>query len=647
LISLTNSVNPAQEVWKVTTTSQWTNLPQTLVQNVTYTPWGAVSTFEDGCSGSGCANAQESYQYTQRLQPWVISLAAASGAGSCLVYNYYSPSWTPPTSCPSPTSAAPTGTTNNGNVMGYWYQDSVNSSFSHTAGYTYDSVNRLLTAAATGNSTYILTFNYTSDGSNGRYGNMACTQNVNTNGPCPQWTYSAGTNQLSSSTGCTYDAAGNLTKDCSTVNNHAYQWDAEGRVSAVDPAKNPPPPTWSFTYNALGQRVQMVGTGGTQELMYDPNGAWLGIYGALDVLPWGGGYFALYNGTDTYFNHVNNLGSTSMLTNHAGTAVEDVLFYPWGQNNWKLWGSGGYSFADLPYYDTTTDTNLTLFRLQSPGLGRWLSPDLMGGDITNPQSLNRYAYALNNPTTNIDPLGLDSCDPYFLCPEGPWSCFFTDPGCYPSFPPGIIAGGTLSPTPPGGSGGGSSPPAGNPPTDWGAESLVGTGCIQPSLFTSLAIWGGKWAARILRSGGSGQTQSVSWGAGPAAPGVLGVGGVGPSASISAVDTVDIYGNAAQVSTLEVGFGAQVGASVIAGIQLGKSDAAVPTTPQSSSGGVTDPTVTLSGVYGAGLNLDLAKSGAATLTAGYGLGARGRIDLPSVLALAYVWSSSTPYCRGGM
>ncbi|HEV2499936.1 MAG TPA: RHS repeat-associated core domain-containing protein [Terriglobia bacterium] len=40
--------------------------------------------------------------------------------------------------------------------------------------------------------------------------------------------------------------------------------------------------------------------------------------------------------------------------------------------------------------------------------GRWLTPDPLGGDITNPQSLNRYAYALNNPTTLTDPLGLTS-----------------------------------------------------------------------------------------------------------------------------------------------------------------------------------------------------------------------------------------------
>ncbi len=51
--------------------------------------------------------------------------------------------------------------------------------------------------------------------------------------------------------------------------------------------------------------------------------------------------------------------------------------------------------------------------------GRWLSPDPLGGDVTNPQSLNRYAYALNNPTTFVDPLGL------FVTPgENPFS-----PGC--------------------------------------------------------------------------------------------------------------------------------------------------------------------------------------------------------------------------
>lgn len=45
---------------------------------------------------------------------------------------------------------------------------------------------------------------------------------------------------------------------------------------------------------------------------------------------------------------------------------------------------------------------------------RWLTPDPLRGDIPSrrvfdvkPQSLNRYAYALNDPTSLVDPSGLD------------------------------------------------------------------------------------------------------------------------------------------------------------------------------------------------------------------------------------------------
>jgi hypothetical protein len=45
-------------------------------------------------------------------------------------------------------------------------------------------------------------------------------------------------------------------------------------------------------------------------------------------------------------------------------------------------------------------------------MGRFMSPDLLGGHLENPQSLNKYVYALNNPLTNTDPTGLDS---YLQC----------------------------------------------------------------------------------------------------------------------------------------------------------------------------------------------------------------------------------------
>jgi RHS repeat-associated protein len=48
------------------------------------------------------------------------------------------------------------------------------------------------------------------------------------------------------------------------------------------------------------------------------------------------------------------------------------------------------------------------YRKYNPTQGRWLSPDPYDGsyDFSNPQSLNRYNYVLNNPLSYRDPLGV-------------------------------------------------------------------------------------------------------------------------------------------------------------------------------------------------------------------------------------------------
>jgi RHS repeat-associated protein len=251
---------------------------------------------------------------------------------------------------------------------------------------------------------------------------MSCVQNSNTNGLRPERTYNTNTNQLTSSTGCAYDAAGNTTTDCSTAAAHTFQWDAEGRVSPVDSGN-----TYAFTYNAVGNRVQWANPGGAAQYMFDPAGNWLGVAGEYSVLWWGRTFLAAYEATGALFNHLNGLGSSSVMTKHDGTPAEDMLFYPWG-DVWQSWGTGGYNFANQPFYDTDTYTSPSMFRFYSMGLGRWLSPDPLGGDVTNPQSLNRYGYALNNPTTLEDPLGLTAAqcnDPSYAagdasCGTPPW-----------------------------------------------------------------------------------------------------------------------------------------------------------------------------------------------------------------------------------
>ena len=48
-------------------------------------------------------------------------------------------------------------------------------------------------------------------------------------------------------------------------------------------------------------------------------------------------------------------------------------------------------------------------RYYGSALGRFTSADPLGGELANPQSLNRYAYALNNPLRFTDPTGMYVC----------------------------------------------------------------------------------------------------------------------------------------------------------------------------------------------------------------------------------------------
>jgi len=193
---------------------------------------------------------------------------------------------------------------------------------------------------------------------------------------------------------------------------HACRWDAEGRVSKVDSGN-----TWTFTYDAVGDRVAWVSGGTTYDHLFDPAGNWLGVAGSYSIAMLGNRPLTIYNSSETWFHHVNNIASRTFMVNHYGTPTQDMVFYPFG-GLWLNWGGGGLEFADLPYRDTTTNTDLTMNRVTSPNLGRWHSPDPIAGNPTNPQSWNMYAYVANNPTTSIDPLGLCSS----VGPGGGFDC---------------------------------------------------------------------------------------------------------------------------------------------------------------------------------------------------------------------------------
>ena len=260
-------------------------------------------------------------------------------------------------------------------------------------------------------------------------------------------------NQITSS-GYTYDASGNMTAD--TVNN--YTWNYAGQLKTAG----------STTYKYDGDGKRVMNSGGTYfwpdfggDHLSDTPGSGAGN----EYIFFAGQRVAWVDSTGTpRFYWTDHLGTSRMVTDGSGNICYDADYYLFQGERPPYVNTcpPAYKFAGMKY-DSESTNYYTLNRYYPARVGRWLSPDPLAGDASNPQSLNRYAYVLNNPTTLTDPLGLEPCDPFI----GPCS-----PGCDPivglcdPFPPcdPSVEPCAPGPGPTGGSEGGGLPPAPPLPT---------------------------------------------------------------------------------------------------------------------------------------------------------------------------------------
>ncbi len=100
----------------------------------------------------------------------------------------------------------------------------------------------------------------------------------------------------------------------------------------------------------------------------------------------------------------DHLGSPRIVFNQSGQIVETHKYWPYGEDT-----TTAPSTQRLAYCLMERDSESTRFydhaRNHDHGLGRFLSPDRVGGTPADPQSWNRYAYTLNNPMKHVDPSG--------------------------------------------------------------------------------------------------------------------------------------------------------------------------------------------------------------------------------------------------
>ncbi len=112
-----------------------------------------------------------------------------------------------------------------------------------------------------------------------------------------------------------------------------------------------------------------------------------------------------------FYYHPNLLGSADLITNSGGNKIEDVEYEPFGElvND----SDERYTFTG---YEQDQESGLLYAgaRYYNPDIAQFIQPDNVVGDVYNPQDLNKYAYARNNPYRYTDPNGEFVEDIFFI-----------------------------------------------------------------------------------------------------------------------------------------------------------------------------------------------------------------------------------------
>src|SRR5215831_19950938 len=120
-----------------------------------------------------------------------------------------------------------------------------------------------------------------------------------------------------------------------------------------------------------------------------------------------------YDWSSTRYFLPDHLNSTNVLTDASGTLIQALDYYPYGSTRISQ-TTGGFN-EQKQYVGQYTDPETSLSYLQQryydSSKGEFLSEDpVFLGDprqqnLSDPQSLNSYSYANDNPITKSDPTG--------------------------------------------------------------------------------------------------------------------------------------------------------------------------------------------------------------------------------------------------
>jgi RHS repeat-associated protein len=221
-----------------------------------------------------------------------------------------------------------------------------------------------------------------------------------------------------STTTYSYDNNGNLT----SAGTSTFGWDYNNRMTQAVTQGS----TSTYAYDYAGNRVSQVNGSSTTiypNKYYSITSTTIGAntYATTTAYVWNGDTLiatidqALINGSATgtaatRYIHPDHLGSTNIVTDESGNIVQDAETYPYGET--RLNQTTYPTNENRRFIGQFTDANSLQYlnaRYLNSQQGQFLSEDTIflsvQQNLTDPQSLNAYSYAEDNPAVKKDPSG--------------------------------------------------------------------------------------------------------------------------------------------------------------------------------------------------------------------------------------------------
>jgi RHS repeat-associated protein len=267
--------------------------------------------------------------------------------------------------------------------------------------FSYDPRSRLISASLASAGTQTYTYD--------SYGNLLSKGGA---------TFCTGTCTANRVTGASYDGRGNLTG----YGANSYSYDALDRM-----VFNQASLASSYLYNGDDERVVKIQSGAWTLTLRDEHkriaAEFEGSIPSRDNVFLGNlvvaSYANLGTGNDKAwsFYSSDHLGTPRLITDLTGAAADNPRYWPFGERITIGGSTQRMRFAAMEQ-DTEAGPNNDRYydhaRTHGSNLGRFLSPDELQGKSVDPQSWNRYAYALNNPLNYLDADGRDPEPPSFF-----------------------------------------------------------------------------------------------------------------------------------------------------------------------------------------------------------------------------------------